>query len=61
MKDWGSPVWGGTTLGLIIGIVVGAVTGDWCVAIIGGVVIGAAVGLGADLLGRLSDYLRNHT
>jgi len=51
-------VWGGATLGLIIGVVVGLVRGDLANSVMWGVSIGTFAGFGAELLGRVRDLLR---
>ena len=51
-------VWGGFTIGIIVGLVIALFSGfDWW--IVGkSVIIGTLVGFGAELLGKLSDKMR---
>ena len=52
-------VWGGATIGLIVGIIVSLVGDGFNWSIIWkGIVIGALLGLVAELLGKLSDRLK---
>ena len=53
-----SAIWGGATLGLIIGIVVGLVRDPFWGTLVYGVLIGTALGIVATLMGWLGDYLR---
>ena len=52
-------VWGGFTAGLIIGLIVAFFFGfDWY--IVGkGTILGALIGFGAELLGKVSDKMRS--
>ena len=58
---WGSrnAVWGGFTIGIIVGLVIALFSGfDWW--IVGkSAVVGALIGFGVELLGKLSDKMRN--
>ncbi len=53
-----SPVWGGATLGVIIGAIVGLAVGEFFVGLVAGFLVGGFVGVAAVLLGGLSDSLR---
>lgn len=59
MKDGRSAIWGGATIGLIIGIVIGLVTGNFWVKVLYSVLIGAGLGVVANILGWISDRLRD--
>lgn len=50
-------VWGGATIGAIVGLILAIVKGDWSLLALS-FAIGTFVGLGAEGLGRLSDRLR---
>ena len=58
---WGkrNAVWGGFTIGIIIGLVIAMFSGfDWY--IVGkGAVSGTVVGFAAELLGKVSDKMKN--
>ena len=58
---WGrrNAVWGGFTIGIIAGLIIALFSGfDWY--IIGkGAVSGTIIGFGAELLGKISDRMRN--
>lgn len=51
-------VWGGATFGAIIGIIVGLVLGNFSNGLMWGFSVGTLLGVGAELLGKLSDRLR---
>lgn len=53
-----SAIWGGATFGLLVGAVVGLVTGDIGSGARNGVIAGAVVGIIAELLGALGDWLK---
>jgi hypothetical protein len=57
---WGkgrNAVWGGATLGIIVGLITALITGSW--RLLGLIfAIGTFVGTFADWLGRLSDWLK---
>lgn len=48
--DARSPVWGGATLGLLVGLVLGAFVGRYWTTLLYSVLIGAAAGAGANVL-----------
>ncbi|OGY98355.1 MAG: hypothetical protein A2681_00535 [Candidatus Liptonbacteria bacterium RIFCSPHIGHO2_01_FULL_56_18b] len=52
-------VWGGFTIGIIAGLVIALFSGfDWY--IVGkGAISGTIIGFGAELLGKISDKMRN--
>lgn len=52
-----SAIWGGATLGLIVGIIIGIFNKDFS-NIFRAILIGADVGLAAEILGFLGDRLR---
>jgi hypothetical protein len=52
-----SPIWGGATLGLIVGVILGFIYGNFT-NILWAVLIGALLGFGADLLGKFGDKLK---
>tara|TARA_Y100000588_G_scaffold70563_1_gene72382 strand:+ start:1809 stop:2054 length:246 start_codon:yes stop_codon:yes gene_type:complete len=52
-------VWGGATLGIIVGVIVGFFNGDFLVVLGWGFSLGTLVGLAAELMGGLSDRLRD--
>ena len=51
-----SAIWGGATLGLIVGIVLWLIYGDFH-TLIWAVVIGGLIGFGTELLGKMGDKL----
>lgn len=52
-------VWGGLTAGIIIGLIVALFSGfDWF-TVGKGAISGTIIGFGAELLGKISDKLRN--
>lgn len=56
------PVWGGLTGGLIVGLIISGFDSQpfsWGIILKSGIV-GVLVGLGAELLGRLSDRLKQN-
>lgn len=55
-----SAIWGGATAGLIIGIILGFVKGDFS-DILRAAFIGADIGLLANILGWISDRLKDKT
>jgi len=55
-----SAIWGGATLGLILGVIIGIVRGDFS-DILRVILIGADVGLAAELLGLLSDWMKSRS
>jgi len=58
---WGrkNSVWGGLTLGIIVGFIVAFFVGfDWYV-VLKGAVSGTIIGFLADLLGKVSDKMKN--
>jgi len=50
-------VWGGATIGAIVGLILALVKGNWSLLTLS-FAIGTFVGLGAEGLGRLSDRLK---
>ena len=50
-------VWGGATLGTIVGLILALVKHDWSLLALS-FAIGTFAGLGAELLGRLADWLK---
>lgn len=52
-----SAIWGGATFGLIVGIILGIIKGDFS-DILRAALIGANVGLLAEIFGLLSDRLK---
>lgn len=50
-------VWGGLTLGLIVGLVISLFTGNWGILKVAGI-LGIMVGFVAELLGKLSERLK---
>lgn len=52
-----SAVWGGATIGAMVGLILALVKGDWSLLALS-FAVGTFVGLGAEGLGRLSDKLR---
>jgi hypothetical protein len=52
-----SAVWGGATIGAIVGLILALVKGDWSLLALS-FAVGTFVGLGAEGLGQLSDKLR---
>lgn len=53
-----SAIWGGATLGFIVGIVLGLLRGNFVNILITSVVIGAALGILAEILGMLGDRMK---
>lgn len=53
-----SAIWGGATAGLIIGGLFGLFTGDIFSGIKNGVTIGGVIGIVAEILGIVSDRIR---
>lgn len=53
-----SAIWGGATIGLIIGIIMGITRGDFS-DILRAVLIGADIGLFANLLGFVGDRMKS--
>ena len=51
-------VWGGFTLGIIIGLVVALFSGFDLYIIGKGSILGVMVGLGAEFLGKISDFIK---
>jgi thiamine transporter ThiT len=52
-------IWGGATIGLIVGVIIAMVKNfNWSITY-KAVVIGILVGFIADLLGMLSDFIKN--
>jgi len=57
---WGrrNAVWGGFSIGIIIGLVIALFSGfDWYV-VVKGATLGTIVGFGSELLGNISDKIR---
>ena len=54
-------VWGGATIGLIVGGVVGLIMGNFVNGLMWGFSVGTLGGVAAELLGMLSDYLNKRT
>lgn len=52
-----SAIWGGATIGLIIGVILGIIRGDFS-DILRAALIGADLGLLANILGMLGDRLK---
>jgi len=52
-----SAIWGGATVGLIIGGLIGLFTGNIFLSIKNGVTIGGTIGIIAEVLGAISDRL----
>jgi hypothetical protein len=59
VEDNRSAVWGGATIDLFIGLILGFFVGTYWMTVLYAVAIGAASGVVANLLGWLSDRLRN--
>lgn len=59
LKDNRSAVWGGATLGLFVGLILGFFVGNYWMTVLYAVLVGAATGVVANLLGRLGDRARN--
>lgn len=59
LKDNRSAVWGGATLGLFVGLILGFFVGDYWMTVLYAVVVGAATGVVANFLGWLGDRARN--
>jgi hypothetical protein len=57
-RDNRSAVWGGATLGLVIGALIGVFGGQFWASVLWGLGIGAVVGFAAAFLGWISDLLR---
>jgi hypothetical protein len=55
MKDNRSPIWGGATLGLFVGLILGFFVGTYWMTLLYAVLIGAASGVVANILGWLGD------
>ena len=58
---WGrrNAVWGGFTIGIIVGLMVALFAGfNWWI-IAKGAISGTIVGFGAELLGKISDSIKN--
>lgn len=51
-----SAIWGGATGGLIVGVVLGIIQGDFS-NLLRAVAIGALIGLAAELLGMIGDRI----
>ena len=51
-------IWGGATIGLILGVIVGIFRSPFFTTLGYGFVIGTFAGIAAELLGRISDYLK---
>ena len=62
LVHWKGPnaVWGTATLGLVVGIIISIIKGDWTFLAYS-VSIGIFVGTIFEWLGRLSDWLRSRT
>jgi len=52
-----SAVWGGATLGVIVGLILALVKHDWSLLALS-FAIGTFIGLGAEGLGQLGDWLK---
>jgi hypothetical protein len=59
MREKGSAVWGGATLGLVVGLALGFFVGSYWTTVLYAVLIGAASGVVANILGWLSDRGRS--
>ena len=59
MNDKRSAVWGGATIGLFVGLILGFFVGTYWTTVLYAVGIGAATGVVANILGWLSDRARN--
>jgi len=53
-----SAIWGGATLGLIVGVILGCFVGKFWTTLAYAVLVGAGVGMVAEVLGRVGDALR---
>jgi uncharacterized membrane protein len=53
-----SAIWGGATLGFIVGLVLGFFVGNFWTTVLRAVLDGTGIGVVAELLGWLSDALR---
>jgi hypothetical protein len=51
-------VWGGATAGVIIGLIVGFITGNVLNGMLWGFAVGTLAGFAAELLGKVSDRMR---
>jgi hypothetical protein len=56
-----SAVWGGATLGLFVGLILGFFVGNYWMTVLYAVLMGAATGAVANILGWLGDRARNRT
>lgn len=51
-------VWGGLTIGIIVGLLIALFSGfNWSI-ITKGAISGTIIGFGAELLGKVSDYIK---
>lgn len=53
-----SAIWGGATAGLLVGLVLGFFVGHYWSTVLYSVLVGAGLGLAAEILGRVSDQTR---
>lgn len=53
-----SAIWGGATAGVVLGLGVGLFWGGLAAGALNGAAIGAALGLVADVMGGMADFLR---
>ena len=58
MSKGPSAIWGGATLGLVVGLILAFFVGTYWTTVLYAVLIGAGVGLVAELLGRLGDLAK---
>lgn len=52
-----SPIWGGATLGLFVGLIVGFFRENYWQTVLYAVGIGAALGLGSEVLARVGNFI----
>jgi hypothetical protein len=57
VSDNRSPIWGGATLGLVAGLILGFFVGSYWTTLLYAVLIGAGAGLATELLARLGQIL----
>ena len=53
-----SAIWGGATAGVLIGGLIGLFSGDFFAGIKNGVTVGGGIGVIAEILGMISDRIR---
>ncbi len=56
-----SPIWGGATLGLIVGAILGFFVGSYWTTLLYAALVGTGIGLAAQILGWVSDALRRRS